>query len=144
MLNSFIVMGRLVHTPELKTTQSGKDVCSFDIACERSYGANGQKETDFFHCNAWDKTAQFVSKYFQKGNMIAVSGSVQNRRYTDKNGNNRIVSEVFVREVNFCGGKAESTPKSFDAQTASHVREAKGKLDEDDFKVIDESDDLPF
>lgn len=144
MLNSFNVMGRLVHTPELKTTKTGKDVCAFDIACERSYGANGQKETDFFRCNAWDKTAQFVSKYFQKGGMIAVSGSMQTRKYTDKNGNNRVAYEVLVRDVNFCGGKAESTTKSFDEQTAGYVREAKGKRDEDDFEVLDDSEDLPF
>lgn len=76
MLNMIAIMGRLTHTPELRTTTSGKEVCSFDIACERSYSANGQRETDFLPCVAWGKTAQFVSQYFDKGSMIAVNGSI--------------------------------------------------------------------
>ena len=70
MLNTIAIMGRLTHTPELRTTTSGKEVCSFDIACERSYSANGQRETDFLPCVAWGKTAQFIAQYFSKGSMI--------------------------------------------------------------------------
>ena len=89
MLNTIAIMGRLTHTPELRITTSGKEVCSFDIACERSYSANGQRETDFIPCVAWGKTAQFISQYFDKGSMIAVNGSLQTRKYQDKQGNNR-------------------------------------------------------
>ena len=94
MLNMIAIMGRLTHTPELRTTTSGKEVCSFDIACERSYSANGQRETDFLPCVAWGKTAQFVSKYFDKGSIIAVNGSLQTRKYQDKQGNNRTAYET--------------------------------------------------
>ena len=94
MLNTIAAMGRLTHTPELRTTTSGKEVCSFDIACERSYSANGQRETDFLPCVAWGKTAQFVSQYFDKGSMIAVNGSLQTRKYQDKQGNNRTAYET--------------------------------------------------
>ena len=94
MLNTIAIMGRLTHTPELRTTTSGKEVCSFDIACERSYSANGQRETDFLPCVAWGKAAQFVSQYFDKGSMIAVNGSLQTRKYQDKQGNNRTAYET--------------------------------------------------
>ena len=94
MLNMIAIMGRLTHTPELRTTTSGKEVCSFDIACERSYSANGQRETDFLPCVAWGKTAQFISQYFDKGSMIAVNGSLQTRKYQDKQGNNRTAYET--------------------------------------------------
>ena len=94
MLNTIAIMGRLTHTPELRITTSGKEVCSFDIACERSYSANGQRETDFIPCVAWGKTAQFISQYFDKGSMIAVNGSLQTRKYQDKQGNNRTAYET--------------------------------------------------
>ena len=94
MLNTIAIMGRLTHTPELRTTTSGKEVCSFDVACERSYSANGQRETDFLPCVAWGKTAQFISQYFDKGSMIAVNGSLQTRKYQDKQGNNRTAYET--------------------------------------------------
>ena len=84
MLNMIAAIGRLTHTPELRTTTSGKEICSFDVACERSYSANGQRETDFLPCVAWGKTAQFISQYFDKGSMIAVNGSLQTRKYQDK------------------------------------------------------------
>lgn len=116
MLNMIAIMGRLTHTPELRTTTSGKEVCSFDIACERSYSANGQRETDFLPCVAWGKTAQFVSQYFDKGSMIAVNGSLQTRKYQDKQGNNRTAYEIQVREVSFCGSKApdSTSTRGFD------------------------------
>lgn len=138
MLNSIAIQGRLVHTPEAKVTKSGTDVCQFDIACDRV--EKGEKKTDFFRCIAFGKTAQFIPQYFQKGSMILVSGSIQTRKFQDKQGNNRVATEIMANKVDFAGNKSE-TP-SFDQQTAEHVREAKG---EDDFRVIDDSgDDLPF
>jgi len=147
-------MGRLTHTPELRTTTSGKEVCSFDIACERSYSANGQRETDFLPCVAWGKTAQFVTQYFDKGSMIAVNGSLQTRKYQDKQGNNRTAYEIQVREVSFCGSKAENAPsaRGFDEQTESYTREARNaqstpqaaENNTDDFAEINDEEDLPF
>lgn len=154
MLNMIAAMGRLTHTPELRTTTSGKEVCSFDIACERSYSANGQRETDFLPCVAWGKTAQFVSQYFDRGSMIAVNGSLQTRKYQDKQGNNRTAYEIQVREASFCGSKVadSASARGFDEQTQSYAREAKGSQsalqaaenDTGDFAVIDDNEDLPF
>lgn len=154
MLNMIAAMGRLTHTPELRTTTSGKEVCSFDIACERSYSASGQRETDFLPCVAWGKTAQFVTQYFDRGSMIAVNGSLQTRKYQDKQGNNRTAYEIQVREVSFCGPKSanNTSARGFDEQTESYTREAKGaqsapqaaENDTDDFAVIDDNEDLPF
>lgn len=154
MLNVVAIMGRLTHTPELRTTTSGKEVCSFDIACDRSYAANGQRETDFLPCVAWGKTAQIVTQYFDRGSMIAVNGSLQTRKYQDKQGNNRTAYEIQVREVSFCGPKAAdaSSARSFDEQTESYAREARSSQNApqtaenttDDFAVIDDNDDLPF
>ena len=90
MLNRAIMMGRLTHDPELKTTQAGTQFCRFSIACDRDFkNTSGEKETDFFDCVAWRKTAEFVSRYFAKGRMISVEGRMQNRSWTDKEGNKR-------------------------------------------------------
>lgn len=154
MLNMIAAMGRLTNTPELRTTTSGKEVCSFDIACERNYSASGQRETDFIPCVAWGKTAQFIAQYFSKGSMIAVNGSLQTRKYQDKQGNNRTAYEVQVREASFCGSKAadSGSARGFDEQTESYTREAKAthsapqaaENDTDDFAVINDDEDLPF
>lgn len=154
MLNMIAAMGRLTHTPELRTTTSGKEVCSFDIACERSYSANGQRETDFLPCVAWGKTAQFVSQYFDKGSMIAVEGSLQTRKYQDKQGNNRTAYEIQVRDASFCGSKApdSTSARGFDEQTESYASEARNaqratqaaENNTGDFAVIDDNEDLPF
>ena len=154
MLNTIAIMGRLTHTPELRTTTSGKEVCSFDIACERSYSANGQRETDFLPCVAWGKTAQFVSQYFDKGSMIAVNGSLQTRKYQDKQGNNRTAYEIQVREVSLCGSKSPDSmsTRGFDERTESYAREARNAHSApqtaqnymDDFAVINDDEDIPF
>ena len=138
MLNSIAIQGRLVHTPEAKVTQSGKDVCSFSIACDRQ--SSGQKETDFFNCIAFGSTALFVSKWFQKGSMILVSGSVQTRKYTDKQGNNRTATEIVANKVDFCGGKSDNKP----ADQPQQAQQSYSQGGNDDFSVIQESEDLPF
>ena len=82
MLNVVALMGRLVYEPELKTTPSGINVCSFRIACDRNFARQGeQRQADFIDVTAWRQTAEFVSKYFQKGSMIAIEGSLQTRQY---------------------------------------------------------------
>ena len=127
MLNIVALMGRLVYDPELKTTQNGTNVCSFRIAVDRSFARQGEeRKADFIDVTAWRQTAEFVSKYFQKGSMIAIEGSLQTRQYQDKNGNNRTATEVLASQVSFCGGKAAEKPavRDFDQQTENHVREA--------------------
>ena len=89
MLNVVAIMGRLVADPELRTTQSGTNVCSFRIACDRNFARQGeQRQADFIDIVAWRQQAEFVSKYFQKGSLIAIEGSLQTRQYQDKQGNN--------------------------------------------------------
>ena len=105
-------------------------------------------------CVAWGKTAQFVSQYFDKGSMIAVNGSLQTRKYQDKQGNNRTAYEIQVREVSFCGSKApdSTSTRGFDEQTESYAREARNaqsaqqaaETGTDDFAVINDDEDLPF
>lgn len=162
MLNVVALMGRLVYDPELKTTQNGTNVCSFRIAVDRSFARQGEeRKADFIDVTAWRQTAEFVSKYFRKGSMIAIEGSLQTRQYQDKNGNNRTATEVLAAEVGFCGPKAADKPAtaSYEKQTANHVREANAahsapqksqsapeysQGSADDFSVIDDSEDLPF
>lgn len=152
MLNVVAIMGRLVADPELRTTPARYSVCSFRIACDRSYVQQGQeRQADFIDIVAWRQQAEFVSKYFQKGSMIAVEGSLQTRQYQDKQGNNRTAVEVVANNISFAGAKrqdSQSAP-SYEQQTASHVEQAKAQTgfaqgSADDFAVIDDNDDLPF
>lgn len=109
MINNVVLMGRLTAVPELKTTQSGISTVRFSVAVERRYNKQGEeRQTDFIDCVAWRQTAEFVSKYFNKGSMIAVVGSIQTRNYEDKNGNKRKAVEVQVDNVSFCGSKSET------------------------------------
>ena len=104
-MNNICITGRLTTAPEIKKTTSGVSVCSVSIAVDRDYKVNGEKATDFIPCIFWRGTAEFVGKYFKKGDMIAVVGSLESRKYKDKEGNNRTVWEVKADKVNFCGGK---------------------------------------
>lgn len=162
MLNVVAIMGRLVADPELRTTQQGTNVCTFRIACERSYIPKGQqRQADFVDIVAWGKTAEFICKFFQRGSMIAVEGSLQARNYQDKQGNKRTAVEVVANNISFAGAKAADKPAaaSYDQQTRNHAQQAKaaqnatqprftdGQLDAippDDFSVISDTDDLPF
>ena len=108
MLNSAIIMGRLTFDPELKSTGSGISVCSFTVAVDRRgrVQPGEERQTDFIRCVAWRERAEFVSRYFRKGSMIAVQGSIQVRSYEDKNGNRREAVEIIVDNVSFTGEKA--------------------------------------
>lgn len=106
-MNNICITGRLTQAPEIKKTTSGVSVCLTSIAVDRDYKVNGEKATDFIPCTFWRGTAEFVGKYFNKGDMIAVIGSLESRKYKDKDGNNRTVWEVKADKVNFCGGKKE-------------------------------------
>lgn len=108
MLNKVIVMGRLVRDPELRRTNSGTAVASFTIACDRDFKSDGgEREADFIECVAWRNTAEFVSKYFTKGRMAVVSGRLQTRNWTDKEGNKRKATEIVAESVYFGDSKRE-------------------------------------
>ena len=109
MLNHIVIMGRMVRDPELRSTQSGISVCSFTLACDRDFKAkdSGEKETDFIDCVAWRSTAEFVSKYFTKGRMMAVEGRLQLRDWVDKEKNKRRSAEIQVSSAYFADSKAK-------------------------------------
>lgn len=157
MLNVVAIMGRLVADPELRTTTQGTNVCTFRIACERSYTPKGQqRQADFVDIVAWGKTAEFICKFFQKGSTIVIDGSLQTRHYQGKDGSNRTAVEVLANNISFAGAKAADKPaaRDFDQQTQDYTHEAKtaqsapqpaytqGNMD--DFAVISDTDDLPF
>lgn len=134
MINTVIIMGRLTADPELKKTQSGTSVTSFTVAVDRRFQQKGEeKQADFINIVAWRQTAEFVEKYFSKGSMIAIRGSIQTRTYEDKNGNKRTAVEVVADEVSFCGSKGENVAKN-GANSAPNL----------DYEEIFVSDDLPF
>ena len=105
MLNSVILMGRMVADPELKQTPNGVSVAVFRLAVDRNYQdkESGQRQTDFINCVAWRQTGEFISRYFSKGSMIAIEGSIQTRQYQDKSGNKRTAVEVIVDQAYFAG-----------------------------------------
>lgn len=158
MLNVVAIMGRLVADPELRTTQQGTNVCTFLIACERSYTPKGQqRQADFVDIVAWGKTAEFICKFFQKGSMIAIDGSIQTRNYQGKDGSNRTAVEVLANHISFAGPKAAEKPAvhDFDQQTKNYINEAKAAQnapqgqqyaqgDADDFIDVTDDGDLPF
>lgn len=109
MLNRIILMGRLTADPELRQTAGGTSVATFCLAVERNYqGQNGQRQADFINCVAWRQTGEFVSRYFSKGRMIAVEGSLQSRKYEDKTGAKRVAFEVVVDQALFAGDKPQA------------------------------------
>lgn len=108
MINNAVLMGRLVATPELRATTTGIEVTSFTIAVDKYAKQGEEKKADFIDCVAWRQTAVFVSKYFQKGSMIAVAGAIQTRTYEDKDGNKHKAVEIVVSNASFCGSKSDS------------------------------------
>jgi len=134
-MNKVIFMGRLTADPEMKTTQSGAVICNYSIAVDRRFKKEGQPTADFFNCVAFSKTAEFVSKWFAKGKMILVEGSMQNRSWDDDKNNKHYRTELIVDSVYFCGDrKTEETSPSGSTNNAPAVPD----IDEDD------DGDLPF
>ena len=140
------LMGRLTYEPELKTTPSGVSVIRFQIACDRSYQSQGQeRQADFIDCVAWRQRAEFISRYFHKGSMIAIEGSIQTQNYTDKNGNNRKSVEVVANNVSFCGSKGDGAMGGAPAQEYNQPAPSYSNADTSDFEeIVDDDDDLPF
>lgn len=111
MLNVAVLTGRLCADPELKQTQSGVSVVTICVAVDRRYKSGEDRQADFINVTAWRGTADFISKYFRKGDMIGLQGSIQTRKYQDKDGNNRTAFEVLADQVHFVGGKKDSAPQ---------------------------------
>lgn len=134
MINNVVLMGRITHDLELKSTANGVNVVSFTLAVERSYAPQGEKrQADFVDCVAWRNTAEFITRYFSKGSMIAVTGAIQTRNYEDKNGNKRKAVEVVVDSASFCGEKNNNTAPSLSVSPPAS-----------DYEEIGNDDDLPF
>lgn len=144
MLNVVAIMGRLVADPQMRQTPAGKKVCAFRIAVDRGYrDQNGQRQADFLDIVAWEQRAEFVCTYFQKGSLIAVSGRLESRNWTDKNGQNRTRVEIVANNTEFAGGKNESKTQNPQPGGYSAVPDY-GAAGNDDFAVIEDNDDLPF
>ena len=140
MLNSVSFIGRLTADPELRTTPNGASVTTFTIAVERPFQKSGQdKQTDFFDLVAWRGTAETITRYFHKGNLICVQGYMTTRTYTDKNGINRKVYELVTEHVHFVESK-KATENPADITPPPSPPQA----DNDGFTELASDDDLPF
>ena len=147
MLNHITIMGRLVKDPELRRTQSGVAVCSFTVAVDRDFQSReaAEKQTDFIDVVAWRQTAEFVSKYFTKGRMIVVDGSLQSRKWQDKTGQNRVSWEVLANNIYFGDSKRDGmssgdySAPAYGAPADSYSAPSSGS-----FAEIEEDGELPF
>ncbi len=152
MLNVAVLMGRLVADPELRHTPNDIAVTSFTIAVDRSYvKAGAERQADFIDIVAWRSTAEFVCRYFRKGQLIAVQGSIQTRSYTDKEGNKRKAFEIVADNVHFAEPKRDSSGQSGGgysnanrAEPANSPAPAYTSGNTGDFEEIPTDDDLPF
>lgn len=155
MLNVAILMGRLVADPEIRHTPNDIAVTSFTIAVDRSYVKSGaERQADFIDIVAWRATAEFVCKYFRKGQMIAVQGSIQTRSYTDKDGNKRKAFEIVADNVHFADSKRDTSAPAMGGgiyqqpaarpEVTSAPAPAYTSGDTGDFEEILNDDDLPF
>lgn len=166
MLNVVAIMGRLVADPELRTTPAGVNVCTVRIACDRNFVQQGQeRQADFLDVVAWRHNADFLTKYFSKGSMVAVHGHLQSRQYQDKNGNNRTAVEIVSDDLSFAGPSkrpagqqpvddgGEAPPARYQApkqlgfgsqREREELQAGYSQGSADDFAVIDDNDDLPF
>ena len=150
MLNHITIMGRLTRDPELRRTGSGIAVASFTLAVDRDFGGRdgGERETDFIDCVAWRQTGEFVSKYFTKGRMAVVSGRLQIRSWTDKDGNKRRSAEVVADNVYFGDSRRDGeTGGSYSAPAAPSYGgySAPASSPASDFAMLDDDDaQLPF
>lgn len=150
MLNRAVLMGRLTRDPELRQTPNNVSVVTFTLAVDRNYQADkNNRQADFINIVAWRHTAEFVAKYFSKGQLVAVEGSIQTRNYQDKDGNNRTAFEVVADQVYFAEKKNPGAAQNTDFIPPPFEEPAKGSSfsvgDLGDFEEFDADDsDLPF
>ena len=142
-LNKVILGGRIASEPELKTTQSGVTVTTFSLAVNRKTGKDQEQKTDFFNCNAWRQTAEFISRYFHRGSSICVTGYLQQRSWEDKYGNKRYVTEVVVDEAYFVDSKNEAASAE-SQQPMTYIPEAYKPTAPTNFEEMEQDSDLPF
>lgn len=148
-MNTVCLIGRLTFEPELKSTPSGVSVTRLQIAVDRKYQRQGEdRKTDFIDVTAWRQTAEFINRYFHKGDMIAIEGSIQTESYTDRDGSKRKSVAVIASNVSFCGSRSEIAPAGGNANTATTRRTtpAQGYSNAAplDFEEIVDDGDLPF
>lgn len=140
MFNLVVLTGRLTADPELKTTPNGVSVTSFSIAVSRRYRAGEETQADFINIVAWRQTAEFITKYFKKGTMIGIEGSIQTRRYVDKDGKNRTVFEVVANNAQFVESKRDGNGMADGVEAPASFSNASAN----EFAEISGDDDLPF
>lgn len=139
-MNNVVLMGRLTADPELKQTPSGVSITTFVVAVNRSYVPKGQeRQTDFIDVVAWRSTAEFITKYFRKGQMIILQGSIQTRSWQDKQGNKRKAVEIVVDRVDFCGDRTFTPAHGSPDVDAEYTQGAAGY-----FAAVGDQQDLPF
>ena len=153
-MNKAILIGRLTRDPELRTTSTGRNVCQFSIAVNRTFtNANGEREADFINCVVWDKQAENLVKYQKKGNQIAVDGRIQTRNYDDKDGKKVYVTEVLVNNVNFLDAKSSGNSgndfNNLPEPPMEEVNVETVSVEKDPFEAFGDSveisdNDLPF
>ena len=142
MINHVVLMGRITQDLQIKYTQNGYHVLSFNVAVDKSYKQGEDRQADFITCVAWRNNAEFISKYFNKGSMIVVVGSLQTRTYEDKNGNKRKATEVVVNQSYFGESKRDSAQQAQPAVQEPSVSYSSAAAS--DFAVADDESDLPF
>ena len=136
MLNKVILQGRLTRDPELKYTTSNVPVLRFSLAVQRSYAPKGEeRKADFFDLVAWRSTAEFICKYFAKGQEIIISGELRQEDWTDRNGNKRTSTNVVVEDVNFCGSKPDGQRSGQPAAQYDYAGE---------YSEIEDDGEVPF
>lgn len=144
-LNKVVLCGRLTAPPELKQTPSGISICNFTLAVNRRFSKDGEQQADFIQCVAWRQTAEFITKYFDKGNAICITGSIQTRTWNDNNGDKRYATEVVADEAMFVDGKEKPeislNPNAGRMQMQYHAEQ---KPVEPKFEELSTDDDLPF
>ena len=131
-INTSVLVGRLTKAPKIKQTQSGVSVCSFTLAVDCAYKSGEERQTDFIDCVAWRHHAEFLGKYFDKGDMVGITGHIQTRDWETDDGQKRKATEVVVDGISFVGGK----------RSEGNSEGAGGR--QEDFKEVDEDGDLPF
>lgn len=145
MLNKVILIGRFTRDPELRSTPQGTSTCSFSLAVDRNYqSASGERQADFINCVAWRQTAEFISKYFQKGNAICVEGSIQTRSWKDNDGNNRYATEVVVDRSYFVESKRSVQESTAPSMGAPQFNDSPFGNLPDPISPLGTDDDLPF
>ena len=153
-MNKAILIGRLTKDPELRTTSTGRNVCQFSVAVNRTFtNANGEREADFINCVVWDKQAENLSRYQKKGNQIAVEGRIQTRNYDDKDGKRVYVTEILATNISFLDAKSTSNSGGLNSIPEPPMENNSNattiSLDKDPFEAFGDSieisdNDLPF